>query len=77
MNTEVLLMLHNVTFCGADGGPIIKTEMLNADVYMHVCTYSRVQGIASSLPSNSLKYPGLHGHTATAISVALVNTGHG
>jgi len=41
---------------------------------------SRVQGKASSLPSNGLKYPSTHGHTARAMLfslVALLNAGHG
>ena len=32
--------------------------------------------IVSSLLSDDLKYPGLHGHTADATSVVLLNMGH-
>ena len=53
----------------------LKTLVINS--CYTVTMYLRVQGIASSLPSDDLKYPGLHGHTADATSVVLLNMGHG
>ena len=39
--------------------------------YIIITIHLQVQGIASSLPSDDLKYPGSHGHTAIATSVLL------
>ena len=46
-------------------------------MYTSAVVYSRVQGMASSLPSSGLKYPESHGHTAVASSLELLNMGHG
>ena len=45
-------------------------------VCAHMCNL-RVQRIASSLPSDGLKYPSSHGHTSMASSLPLLNNGHG
>ena len=46
-------------------------------VHVHMCViiitiHLQVQGIASSLPSDDLKYPGSHGHTAIPTSGVLL-----
>ena len=57
---------------------IYKIKRLVINSCHTVTMYLRVQGIASSLPSDDLKYPGLHdGHTADASSVVLLNMGYG